>query len=279
MVKQLSLFRQLLLIKKPFKMKQQILIAFMIIAFIFGCSKDESITQEEEQNNPINKNLNRQITGSSANDLLSGTTFKSMIIELVYVEGYEPTPYTINNFVSFLNNRTFKPNGITVEKRAISSPGKNTFTIEEIADIEKEERQNYNTANKIAIWVLFIDGKSDKDSGNSVVLGTAYWNTSFVIYEETIQNFSNSPFEPNRSLLETTVVTHEFGHILGLTNLGSPLQSEHEDAEHPKHCDVETCLMFWSAETGAGITNMTNMSVAPQLDAQCIADLRANGGK
>lgn len=127
--------------------------------------------------------------------------------------------------------------------------------------------------------MLFIDGKSSTDEGNNAVLGTAYWNTSFVIFQETVVNFSNSPFEPNRSLLETTVITHELGHILGLTNLGSPLQSDHEDEEHPKHCDVETCLMFWSAETGAGITNMARMSNAPQLDAQCIADLQANGGK
>lgn len=262
-------------------MKYKILSIIVILTVLLACSKNEEelVLQEEEQNTPINKNINRQNTGSSANDLLSDNTFKSMVIELVYVEGFEPTPSAIDNFVSFLESRTFKPNGITVEKRAISSPGKDTFTIEDIADIEKEERQNYNTANKIAIWMLFIDGKSDKDSGNSAVLGTAYWNTSFVIYEETVQNFSNSPFEPNRSLLETTVVTHEFGHILGLTNLGSPLQSDHEDEEHPKHCDVETCLMFWSAETGAGITNMANMSTAPQLDAQCIADLQANGGK
>ena len=72
---------------------------------------------------------------------------------------------------------------------------------------------------------------------------------------------------------------HEFGHILGLTNLGSDLQSNHEDASHPKHCNVESCLMFWAAETGSGIGNMISNGSAPQLDAQCIADLQANGGK
>ncbi|MGB5419238.1 membrane metalloprotease [Algibacter sp.] len=260
-------------------MKYRVLIASLILTILFGCSKDETNTTDEDQTINIDKNLNRQTTGSSANDLLSDNSFKSMVIELVYVDGFEPTQATINNFVSFLSNRTFKPNGITVEKRAIPSPGKDTYTIEAIAEIEREQRELYNTDNKIAVWALFIDGKSDKDSNSGVVLGTAYWNTSFVIYEETIQGLSNSPFEPDRDLLETTVITHEFGHILGLTNLGSPLQSEHEDDEHPKHCNVESCLMYWSAETGAGITNLTNMSSAPQLDAQCIADLQANGGK
>lgn len=269
-------------------MKQYTLIAIMFLTVIFGCSNNETVTAEGVENTEnnqgnqtttVNKNINRQATGSSANDLLSANTFKSMVIELVYVEGFEPEQASVDNFVSFLNNRTFKPNGITVEKREIPSPGQDTYTIEEIADIERDLRENYNTENQIAVWALFIDGKSSNDSDSSVVLGTAYWNTSFVIYQETIQGFSNSPFEPSRDLLETTVITHEFGHILGLTNLGSPLQTDHEDDEHPKHCDVDSCLMYWSAETGAGISNMTNMSSAPQLDAQCIADLQANGGK
>jgi hypothetical protein len=100
-----------------------------------------------------------------------------------------------------------------------------------------------------------------------------------VIYEKTVQGFSDSAFEPDRSLVETTVITHEFGHILGLTNLGTALQSDHEDPEHQKHCVVENCLMYWTAESGSGISNMISGGSAPKLDAQCLADLKANGGK
>ena len=66
---------------------------------------------------------------------------------------------------------------------------------------------------------MFIDGASDKNSGNEVVLGSAYWNTSFVIYQKTVQSLSDSPAEPNRALLESIVINHELGHLLGLTNL------------------------------------------------------------
>lgn len=260
-------------------MNKKILITLMFLSIIFGCAKDDIIADDDNQNGAIVKTLNRQTTGSSANNLLSDNTFNSMIIELVYVEGFEPTQTAIDNLISFLNDRTYKPNGIAVEKREIPSPGNETYTIEEIADIERAERKNYNTSGRIAVWAFFVDGKSANDTDDSVVLGTAYWNTSFVIYENTVQNLSNSTFEPRRDLLETTVITHEFAHLLGLTNLGTPLQSAHEDSEHPKHCDVDTCLMYWASETGAGVSNMINMDSAPELDAQCIADLQANGGK
>ncbi|WP_405292186.1 membrane metalloprotease [Algibacter sp. Ld11] len=261
-------------------MKFKILISFLFLLIISACSKDES-EEPNDTDNTISKVLNRQATGSSAHDLLSDDTFTSIIIEVVYVEGFEPTESALNNFTTFLENRTYKPNGITVEKRAIPSPGKTTYSLEDIADIETEHRTHYNTSNQIAVWAYFSDGKSDNDSetDNTVVLGTAYWNTSFVVYQETVESFINSPFEPDRTLLETTVINHEFGHIFGLTNLGTPLQSEHEDEEHPKHCNVENCLMYWASESAVNLSDMANMSTAPQLDAQCIADLQANGGK
>ena len=243
---------------------------------VASCSKED-----DPLDNPVavNPNTNKQQTGSSANDLLSDKKFKSMVIEVVYVAGFEPSAQSITNFVNFLSARTFKPGGISVIKRSIASPGSSPYTNEEIVSIEDANRTKYNTADQIAVWAFFADGKSSKDTDTSVILGTAYRNTSFVIYEQTVHGLSDSAFEPNRSLLETTVITHEFGHILGLTNLGIALQSNHEDAEHPKHCIEKTCLMFWSAEIGGGIGNMVSSGSAPQLDAQCIADLRANGGK
>lgn len=251
-------------------MKTKFLIALLFVSIFNSCTSDDSSIEE------VNVFVNRQKTGSSANDILSDTKFKSIVVELVYVEGFEPTQTSINNFVSFLNNRAYKPNGIKVEKRSIPSENKDIYTIEEIAQIERDNRQFYNIGDELAVWAYFSDGKSDKDIDNTLVLGTAYWNTSFVIYEETIHGLSNSPLEPSRSMLESTVINHEFGHIIGLVDLGSPMQNDHLDQEHENHCNVKNCLMYWASETTAGINNMNSI---PQLDSQCIADLKANGGK
>jgi hypothetical protein len=240
--------------------------------FLFvSCSKEDDTA--------VNPVTNRQATGSSSNDLLSDTKFKSMVIEIVYVDGFEPSAAAITNFVSFVTARTYKPNGISVVKRSIPSPGKTTFTVTEISEIEKANRTKYNTSDQIAVWVLFVDGKSSVDTSTSVILGESYWNTSFVIFEQTVQGLSNSPLEPSRSLMETTVITHEFAHILGLTNLGAPMQTNHEDAAHPKHCNVSTCLMYWASESGKSFSNLGSGATAPQLDAQCLADLKAKGGR
>ncbi|MGK0254861.1 MAG: hypothetical protein ACI9OE_002376 [Mariniflexile sp.] len=257
---------------------KKIITFLLVLIFLVSCSKDDA--SETNNVNTVNtKSANQKATGSSSNDLLSDTKFKSMIIELVYVEGFEPTQNSINNLVNFLNSLTFKSAGITVEKRAIASPANSPYTNQEIMAIEDANRTKYNSSDQIAVWAFFADGESETNTNSGIVLGTAYRNTSFVIYEETIQDLSDSPFEPNRTVLETTVITHEFGHILGLTNLGANMVMNHEDTAHPKHCNAENCLMFWAAESGSGLSNLMGATTAPQLDSHCMADLKANGGK
>ncbi|WP_411768584.1 membrane metalloprotease [Winogradskyella sp. A3E31] len=255
---------------------KKVLILLLIVFVSVSCSEDDS---NNDGSGGVDMSANLQPTGSSSNDLLSDITYTSIVIELVYVEGFQPTQTAVSNFVSFLEDRTFKPGGITVEARSIPSPGLSPYTTQEIADIESANRTKYNTDNQVAIWAFFADGEADGNSDNELTLGTAYRNTSFVIYEESIDDLSGGTFQPSQTVLESTVIHHEFGHILGLTNLGAPLQSDHEDEENPKHCDVESCLMYFAAETGAGATEMVSGGNVPQLDSQCIADLQANGGK
>ncbi|WP_395051336.1 membrane metalloprotease [Flavobacterium sp.] len=250
-------------------MKKIVAILAIGLFLFVSCSKED-----DSSGYIVNPNTNKQSTGSSSNDLLSDKKFKSMVVEVVYVDGFEPSATAINNLVAFLGARTYKPNGISVIKRAIPSPGKATFSVTEIAAIEDANRTKYNTSDQIAVWVFFVDGKSVLDTSTSAILGESYRNTSFVIFEKTVQGLSDSPLEPNRSLMETTIITHESGHILGLTNLGAPMQTNHEDTSHPKHCNLSSCLMYWASETGHSVSN-----IAPQLDAQCLADLRANGGR
>ncbi len=257
-------------------MRKEVILVFIFSILIFACSSEN---EPISNGDGVSIKENRKPTGTSANDLLSGNIYKKIVVELAYVEGFEPTEKAKNNFKSFIEERTFKPNGVEINVKSMPATGKEVYTIDDVVAVENEYRTHYTSENTIAVWVLFINGKSSKDTNSSSVLGTAYYNTSFVIFEETIHELSNNTFEPERSLLESTVIHHEFGHILGLTNLGTPLQSNHEDSEHPKHCNEESCLMYWSAETSQGIENLFSSNQIPKLDSQCIADLQANGGK
>ncbi len=246
-----------------------LIISSLILA---SCSNDDD-NSTESGNTP-----NTQQLGTSANDLLSDATYKGLTIELVSVEGHEPTINAVNIFKRFLEERVFKPDGITVKQRSVPSSGKSPFSIREIAQIEQNTRTEFNQGDEIAVFVYFADGSSEEDNGQQITLGSAYRNTSMVIYEGTLRRLSSNPRAPMLSTIEAATLNHEFAHLMGLVNIGTPLQSPHEDSENKGHCNVPNCLMEAAISLESGMMDMLGDGV-PVLDPLCIADLRANGGR
>ncbi len=260
-------------------MVSRALLAALFTMVVVGCSGDDEeggmVASEQS------KVLNREKTGSSAYDLLSAETYSKIVLEFIYVEGYEPAAQSVENLKSFIEARMHKPGGIVIEERWIDSPGLSEYSVNDVFELEKEERMRYSDKEEgeITVFAFFADQASDKNEGNKVTLGAAYLNTSFVIYESTIREVSGRAGTSGRISMESTVLQHEFGHLLGLVDLGTPMQEDHLDEENGHHCDNEDCLMYYQAESGGGISGLINGGSIPQLHEQCLADLRANGGK
>ena len=243
-------------------MKFNIILLIFTILCGWSCNKEKSSS-------------NSQIT---PNDFLSDRKYETLEVEIVYVNGFEPSSTALGNLETFLNEILKKPGGISITTKSINSPGKDQFSINDLKKVEETHRTKYADGDKLAAYFFFADAGYSEDQGNSKVLGVAYAPTSMTIFEKTIQEFSGGLGEPSTSSLETTVINHEFGHILGLVNNGTPIQSAHQDVAHGKHCDIESCLMYYTAETSDIVGNILGSGI-PQLDSQCLADLKANGGK
>ncbi|WP_349352540.1 MULTISPECIES: membrane metalloprotease [unclassified Flagellimonas] len=248
--------------------------------FLISCSTDQGTgTNANDQSETIDVSQNRKSVGDSAADLLDDTNFTGLHLEIFYVAGLKPSATTLDNFEIFLKERLHKPDGVSITLTEISSPGQDVYSIADIRSLEDDIRLAYNQDGTIKVFGLFLDGEYSENTENGSVLGVAYRNTSFGIFADTIREFSGQPFAPSTTVLETTVMNHEFGHLLGLVNAGTPLQSAHQDEPHGRHCTTGNCLMYWTAETGEGLINMISGGTIPELDAACLADLQANGGK
>ncbi|APG60081.1 hypothetical protein [Christiangramia salexigens] len=250
-------------------------LVFSIVVLI-SCSKEDSTNP---RNGGIDKSANLKALGTSATELLSDVSFTSMNIEIAYVEGNRPADEAINIFRNFLEARTHKPDGIRINLRAVSSSGQAPFTIDEIVQIEKSERTAYNAGDEIAVWIYFADGSNEKDTNEKFVLGSAFRNTSMVIYEKTIKDFANRTGAPSRAIIEAATLNHEFGHLFGLVDLGTTPVSDHEDPNNEGHCVSDNCLMRASIEFGGGVVDVINGSEVPKLDEACRNDLISVGGK
>ncbi|HMJ67517.1 MAG TPA: hypothetical protein VK508_01410 [Cyclobacteriaceae bacterium] len=211
-------------------------------------------------------------------DFLSDKLYNTLVIEVVYVEGQEPTKAALDNMVSFLGQRLNKPAGITIVQRSIATPGRTTIDVNVIREIEKTNRQKVTGGKQLTAWIYFSDAEYSSNSGNSKVLGVAYGYSSIAIFEKTVKEFTGGIDKPSQAVLETTILTHEFGHVLGLVNNGTSMVGTHQDTAHSSHCTDTECLMYYKVESNVIAGDVLGSGV-PGLDANCLADLKAAGGK
>jgi len=199
-----------------------------------------------------------------------------MVVELVYTTSYPPKQETIDRFRDLLNERINKPGGIVFFENVITIPQESSYSLEEIKEIEEQYRMKYTTDDKIALYIFFSNAKAESDTPTIKTLGTAYRNTSMVIYEKTLHQVSESQ-NVDLELLEGSTLHHEFGHILALVDLtNDDIHQNHEDLANPNHCRVEECLMYYASNFAR---NIKRIGTVPDFDPLCIADLQAKGGK
>ena len=282
-------------------MKKLSLLYLSAFLFIFlGCSKDDD-NPGSEGPGAVNKSQNLLAVGDSANDILSSASFSRLLIEVAYVEGFRPTDQAMFAFENFLRDRTFKED-IEILYRSLPSPNQEDLTIQEVANLEEENRTTFNDGDTLAIYIYFADAPDDSDEPESglVTLGSVYRNTSMIIYESTIRSLAANSFLVTVADVESATLNHEFGHLFGLVDVGTPAINDHEDVERDEngdpvldsngnpvgnqHCNVEGCLMRAELQFGVGIMGMLESMAArglaiPQLDSECILDLQSNGGK
>ena len=238
-------------------------------ALFAGCSKSGYV------NNPdIPDNLHNRIVGASANELLSSSKYTSLKIEVQYMTGYQPDAAALDHLKNTLNGLLNKPGGITVVTNEIPASGNLSLSVNDVISIEKNNRTTFTNGNELAVYFLYTNGNYTDPN----VLGIAYKNTSSVLFGKKINDNSGGLGQASRTKLVATVAEHELGHLLGLVDLGSPMQTGHKDDPHGNHCTNTNCLMYYASET-TDILGFLVTGNIPALDVNCRADLIANGGK
>lgn len=240
---------------------KQVFISLCALLLLIECKKD----------NPDNKDL-------FTHYLLSADRYDKLNVEIQYMAGFKPTTQTLDNLKAFLEQRLNKPGGITFVQTAIAAQSKTSYSFSDIEAIEKVNKTVAGNTTTLTVYFLFLDGDYSESTSSSKVLGIAYGQSSMAIFEKTIKQFSGGIGKPSVANLETSVIEHEFGHTMGLVNSGTAMQTAHMDADHGAHCSNKDCLMYYSSESSDIIGSMIGGNI-PVLDAACLNDLKANGGK
>src|SRR5680860_218780 len=252
------------------------ILSLLFLSLFFGCSNDANDNGLETPK-VVDKIPNRQGTGDSAVDLLSNGTFSNLRIEIAYVTGFRPTQKAMDGFVAYLQQRTFKEN-IELVYNELASPKEEKLTLEEIDNLEEENRTAYNDGDTLAIYIYFSDAPAEEDDEEKdlVTLGAVYRNTSMIIHEATVRKLADQSIFISYADVESSTLNHEFGHLFGLVNLGITPVNDHEDVQKDdmgepildaqgktsgnSHCNVAGCLMNAELQFGGGSAKSASLT-------------------
>lgn len=248
---------------------------FTILFMGYGCVNDPQSSngggsgfEYDHQQNP----------GLSANDLLSDESFSELIVEIDYMPGYAPNTRALDSLKTFLEQRLNKSTVTILEPTQIPSGEQNSYSANDVRNIENEHRNNFSEEGVLSTYMVIMDGYYSQQN----VLGIAYFNTSNAFFGPAYDDASTGFGSLTRYQVEAISLRHEFGHLFGLVNVpnsGTDMQTDHQDEQNGSHCDNETCLMYYAMQRSDLIEQLFNDESIPALDANCIADLQANGGK
>jgi predicted Zn-dependent protease len=260
--------------KKPDMKWKSLTLPITVIFFLFLSCSDNSITDSGNNGDPAFSYNHQDGPGESAVDFLTDQDFGNLVIEIDYMEGYKPTEEALNGLKSFLGERLHKSNIKIMSPSSIPADGQSSYTASDVRNLEEDYRSEYSEENTLAAYVIILDGEYSQSN----VLGIAYYNTSTALFGESIESASSGVESNPRSIIEATILQHEFGHLLGLVDNGVEMQEDHKDRDHGEHCTNEDCLMYYSVRTTDFFSVLLGGEV-PDLDAQCRADLAGAGGK
>lgn len=253
--------------------------ALLAAASLFSCSDPQSPDVDQTPGAADPKEQNQASgAGDYAADFLQDGVFDALVIEVDWIEGRDPSPAALDALSAALDGLCRKPGGIQiVTGDAIPSSGTAAWSLEAVSALEAAHRDLYRdpATGTAVFYAVYVDGHSDRDSGNSKILGIAYHGSSVVLFADTIE--SVEPGVPLFAPIEDTVLIHEAGHLLGLVNNGASMVTDHQDAPHGAHDTSEDCIMHWTIETQTVVDVL--LTGKPDFDADCRADLEAAGGR
>jgi hypothetical protein len=223
-------------------------------------------------------NLNSS-AGDFALDFLTEAAFDQVFVEVDHIEGHAPDPAALEGLRAMIEQRCHKSGGIEIlVDDVIPDQGGPIWTVPDGEAMEIAWRDRYHDPETgvAVLYVLYLDGNASRDGDNTTTLGYAYHGSSVVLFDESIDTVRGAlPLLSGNP--ERTVLRHELGHILGLVNNGVRMTEDHQDRPYGNHDINDECLMYWAVETG-GLADLL-LGDEPDLDAACLADLEAAGGR
>ncbi|MEZ4819481.1 MAG: hypothetical protein R3A45_06160 [Bdellovibrionota bacterium] len=207
-------------------------------------------------------------TQQSLVDVYFDSSITTLAIDVFYESGAQPytgniglfgdtwsyTSESIDALFSEIPTRSVEVPTVLAQMTQISTQNKESWSIEDLNNLADAIFVYQQTANKVNVGIIFVKGAYAESTS---ILGVHPSGKPYVfIFKDIITSLGGT--NQSQKQTEQAVVVHEIGHALGLVNNGVEMVDDHEDGQHPKHTQNNTCVMYWAVENKLNITDFVS---------------------
>ncbi len=207
------------------------------------------------------------LPGEQALELLQGSPYSHLVVEVDYTPGDNLTSSALNLMQARLATYTAKES-IRFVFDVIGVNG-TMFSELDLLELERAHRDEATGGDTFTLYILSISGELSNGGGTS--LGAAYTASSLAIFKDVIRIATIGP-GPSISEVESSVLVHEVGHLMGLVNLVYTSELDYEDVTHPFHSSNSTDVMYWAIESAPFGRTPNDFGFETQFDLQKLRD-------
>jgi hypothetical protein len=206
--------------------------------------------------------------GSFAPGILSPSFSSEVVVEIRTQSGAGPQQASLDHLTSVLRSVTGKT--VNVAQGAAIDGGAKSWSADDLRSTGDAGMAQGN--GRAVIHLLFVHGSFGGDTG---VLGVAARGDVAAIFIDQVKS-SSTPLVGSTGI-ETAVVTHEVGHLMGLVDLY--LHTGRQDPDHPGHSTDTQSVMYWAVESNL-VADLLQGGPPKDFDSADLADLQTirNGG-
>lgn len=221
-------------------------------------------------------------SGPGPKDFVSAQTYTKWIIEIDTVQGMAAPQAAMDTLLQRLQSVANKPDGIEFRYDDTLPARGGSWSLEDVMDYSSAHQELKSNGKTVVLHLLLLDGNYEGGGTLGVAVSTerngkVVSTGPIAIFSQAIRDGCGPVCLSGTTPAFRTVLVHEFGHAMGLVNNGAPMQTPHEDPQHPGHSNNRNSVMWWEAETN-GLFNLAG-GPPDNFDANDRADLCALGGK
>lgn len=205
--------------------------------------------------------------GSASRAILQPDPYQRVILEIDWVQGREPTEDAIGLLALRIKEITGKD--VVLRGGGQIPGGSGDYYPGEIREMSRG-RSTFTGDGEVSIWIGYLNGGA---AARLDAVGGSVGATVMVIFPDRIEGFATEAVKPDA--IERATLIHEFGHLMGLVNIGYESPRDHEDDEHAGHSSNPASVMHWGIERLRSLTDATPSTTFDANDLADLADLAA----